>query len=325
MSLLYLLIIGSTFILTSCDIMEPDKPGRLVPKTVDEDPSLPSIIVNGAKLHSEAFGSPSDPMIVVLHGGPGSDYRHLLRCKEFASQGYRVVFYDQRGSGLSQRFPKSSYNSVQIMTDEVSGVIAYYRTSPTQKVFLLGHSWGAMLATIYVNEYPTAIDGLILGEPGGFIWQDVKDYMARVFDLGILSESLNDATYIDQFFTANEDNHIILDYKYGLFGASDSNVGNEGHLTRWRAGAVINKALHCLGEKENPNWTKHLHMYETKVLFIYSERNKAYGYNYALKVSSAYPNVQLFKTNGAGHDMLSFETGWKNTYPTMLSYLNNLK
>ncbi|MDL1892501.1 alpha/beta hydrolase, partial [Sphingobacteriales bacterium CHB3] len=56
----------------------------MVPLTVDQDPSLPSISVNGTQLHAETYGNPNDPMIVVLHGGPGSDYRSLLNCSKFA-------------------------------------------------------------------------------------------------------------------------------------------------------------------------------------------------------------------------------------------------
>ncbi len=147
--------------------------GNLVPKTVEGNPALPNILVNGTMLHSEAFGNPDSAMLVVLHGGPGSDYRYLLNCKELANQGYFVVFYDQRGSGLSKRHLKSSY-SIQVMLDDLSGVIAHYRSSPAQKVFLLGHSWGAILATAYINQYPTAIRGAILAEPGGFTWDDIE-------------------------------------------------------------------------------------------------------------------------------------------------------
>ena len=95
-----------------CEEQDLREPGNLVPKTVMEDLSLPSITVNDAKLHSEAFGNPYGTMIVVIHGGPGADYRGMLNCKDFVSNGYRVVFYDQRGSGLSQRFPLSSYTSL---------------------------------------------------------------------------------------------------------------------------------------------------------------------------------------------------------------------
>ena len=55
-----------------CDTHQLDDPGLLVPKTVDEDPSLPSIFVNGTQLHAETYGDPHNPMIVVLQGGPGS-------------------------------------------------------------------------------------------------------------------------------------------------------------------------------------------------------------------------------------------------------------
>ena len=47
-----------------------DGPGNLVPLTVDQDPSLPSITVNGTRLHAEAFGHPDSTMVVVIHGGP---------------------------------------------------------------------------------------------------------------------------------------------------------------------------------------------------------------------------------------------------------------
>jgi len=305
-----------------------DEPGNLVPKTVDQDPGLPSIHVNGAQLHAEAFGPPDSALVVILHGGPGSDYRYLLKCKEFANEGYRVVFYDQRGSGLSQRFPKSSY-TIQMMFDELAGVIDHYRTSPSQKVFLLGQSWGAMLATAYVNEHPTAISGLILGEPGGLIWEDVLDYVDRSRETKITSELMNDITYMDQFITGKEKEQEILDYKYGLLafaeGDKDNPVGNEGPVPFWRGGAICNKSLFDLGNAESPDWTTNLHQYSTKVLFLYSENNRAYGSEWAKKVSSAYPNVQLFEVMGAGHDMLTFDTGWNNTYPTMLSYLNSLR
>ncbi len=299
--------------------------GNLVPKTVDQDASVPSIRLNDAVLHAEAFGPANGPIVVVLHGGPGSDYRYLLNCKEFANRGYRVVFYDQRGTGLSQRFPKSYY-TMQVAYDDLSAVIAHYRISPAQKVFLLGHSWGAMLASAYINQYPTAIDGAILAEPGGLIWQDVEDYIVRSRKFKYFGEALNDAVYADQFITGKEDEHAILDYKFMLLTSSESSeIGNEGNLPEWRGGAVTFDAYLAIGDREKPNWTEHLAQYTTNVLFIYSANNKAYGLGHAQKVSSAYPNVQLFKTEGAGHDMLSFPTGWNNTYPVMLEYLSSLQ
>lgn len=199
-----------------------DEPGFLVPKTVDQDATLPSISVNGALLHSQAFGPEDSTLIICIHGGPGGDYRYMLNCKTLATKGYRIVFYDQRGAGLSQRFPRSWYLSQgnvgmdKIFYDELKGVIAHYKTSATQKIILLGQSWGAMLATAYAGKYPNEIHGLIVAEPGGLKWDDVVDYISKSRSFKLWGEALNDATYIDQFITGKEDQHEILDYKAGL-------------------------------------------------------------------------------------------------------------
>lgn len=319
----------ATLTFQSCDEeLDIHTPGNLVPPTVNEDSSLPSIKVNNVQLHAEAFGNPNDPMVVVLHGGPGADYRYLINCKALANDGYRVVFYDQRGAGLSQRFPGTTY-TMQLLYDDLDAVIAHYRSSPDQKVFLLGHSWGAMLATAYINQNLDAVAGAILCEPGGFKWGDVEDYIERSRDFKYLSEALNDAVFSDQFITGKDDDHAVLDYKFDLWAAADettdSPTGNEGKLPHWRSGAVTFDAYIRLAERTRPDWTTHLSQYTTKVLFVYSENNKAYGIAHAQKVSSAYPNADLFETLDAGHDMLTFQTGWNNTYPAIRNYLGNLK
>lgn len=327
MKTLLLVVLSTMLLFTGCEELDPGQPGLLVPRTVDQDASLSSIIVNNTQLHAEAFGNANDPMVVVLHGGPGIDYRYLLNCKALANHGYYVVFYDQRGSGLSKRESKSSY-SLQIMLDDLSGVIDYYRSSADQKIILLGHSWGAMLATAYINQYPNAIDGTILAEPGGFVWNDIKEYMNRAQDYGITSETLNDASYLDQFISGRESDHEQLDYKFGLSSMAESSdenpVGDEGNSPFWRMGAIVNRALFEIGNHEKPDWTSNLDSYTAKVLFVYSENNKAYGLEYAQHVSSAYPNVQLQRIDDAGHDMLTYTKGWNNFLPIALNYLNEI-
>lgn len=327
--LLSFVLLLSIFVFSCEKEMQINESGNLVPKTVDQNPNLPAIVINGAKLHAETFGNPNDPIIFVLHGGPAADYRYLLNCRELATQGYFVVFYDQRGTGLSQRFPRSYYNTgIQTSFDDLTSVIAHYKKSSTQKIFLLGHSWGAILASAYINQYPTAIDGAVLAEPGGLKWKDIDDYVKRSRKMNITGEALNNATYMDQFFTGKEDEHAILDYKYTLLastGDENSNVGNEGTLPMWRSGFVLQDVYSEIIEKEKSDWTTHLNKFSTKVLFVYSERNKTYGLAHAQAVAAAFPNVQLFEAKGAGHDMFSFPTGWNNTRPTILNYFNALK
>ncbi len=164
--------------------------------------------------------------------------------------------------------------------------------------------------------------------PEALVWHDVAEYVDRSREGEIRSELMNDITYMDQFITGKESQQEILDYKYGLQafadGDKDNPSGNEARIPFWRWGAVCNQALFDLGEDEKPDWTTNLHGYTAKVLFMYSENNRAYGPEWAKKVSSAYPNVQLFEVMGAGHDMLTFDTGWNNAYPVMLEYLKSI-
>ncbi|HNP48285.1 MAG TPA: alpha/beta hydrolase [Bacteroidia bacterium] len=301
-------------------------PKDLVPKTVDEDSSLPSIYISDTHLHSESYGNPDSAMIVVLHGGPGVDYRSLLNAKDLANEGYFVVFYDQRNTGLSRRHPKSSLH-IQQTIDDLSAVIQHYKRSANQKVFLLGHSWGAMLATEYINTYPTQIAGVVLAEPGGFTWEQTKAYVQKSRQSNVLGETVNDATYTDQFINSDENDHELADYKLAILSASGyapgNTQGNAGSYPFWRFGSAIFNKMNEDAAKDGFDFTQNLHQYTTPVLFVYSELNTSYGEQHAREVAAAYPNVHLEMVRGTGHEIVYF--AWNNFRPMVLNYFNNLK
>jgi len=304
---------------SSCQKHKLDTQEKLVPLTVDENEALPSIAINGTLLHAQEFGNPDSTMLVMLHGGPGADYRSLLKNKAFANDGYYVVFYDQRGSGLSKRHNPEAFTT-QMFIDDLHAVIDYYKTSPEQKVVLVGQSWGAMLATGYVNQYPNEIAGLILTEPGGFTWSDTKDYVNRAQQLELFAEGTNDYVYLDQFFTAKD--HRALDYKSALGTAADTHVGNADFTPFWRKGAICSSASFEYVQENSFDFTTNLKAFGPKVLFGYSELNGAYGRKHALLVSSAFSDVKLIEFKNTGHSIPYF--GWEQYHAEALTYLNDI-
>lgn len=307
----------------ACDsTMSLSDDGALVPLTVVDDPSLPSIMINGRLLHAEAFGHPNDPLLVVIHGGPGADYRSMLNYTDLSSDSFYVVFYDQLGSGLSERVDASVFSSVQIYIDELDAVIEHYRTAPEQQVILAGHSWGAMLATAYINQHTDKIDGAILTEPGGFTWDQTVAYFSKSRELKLFNEQTNDFVYQDQFISGSD--HNTLDYKLALSTAGDVGTGDIVPPVFWRYGAVCNTASLELASAnpEQMDFTTNLAPYSSKVLFAYSELNPAYGLGHAELVAAAYSNAELVEVKGCGHEIPQF--GWNSFYSIAKNYLDEI-
>lgn len=314
-----LLILGLNACSKQLDITDD---GCLVPETVIENPNLPFIDVDGIKLHSEAFGNPEDPIILVIHGGPGADYRGQLNFKQLAEDGFYVVFYDQRGSGLSQRLNDTGYPAVEVYINELDGVINHYRKDINQKVILAGHSWGAMLAAAYINKNPNKVDGSIFAEPGGFTWDETIEYISRTRKFKLFREPTNDFVYQDQFVTASD--HNVLDYKLGLSISSDVNTGDVAPPPFWRYGWVCNQSSIdlAINDPEKMDFTTNLKDFTPKTLFVYSELNKSYGKEHATLVASHLSYVELHEVKGCGHEIPEF--GWSNYYPIVKNYLNEI-
>lgn len=135
----------------------------VVAPLVTQDDGLPSAMVGGVKLHLRQIDGPADaPTIIVLHGGPGGDFRSLLALSAL-SETYNVVFFDQRGAGLSERVPAEQL-TLNGYVNELNGVKRL--VSPNAPVALIGHSWGAMLATAYLGHHPEDVTAAVLIEPG---------------------------------------------------------------------------------------------------------------------------------------------------------------
>jgi proline iminopeptidase len=294
--------------LALCGCLDPGDPGNLVPKTVVEDPDLPRIEVAGTMLHAEAFGDPAAPIVMALHGGPGSDYRAMLPLRELADDGYRVVFWDQRGAGLSQRHDAASYTMAGTLED-LRLVIEHYTTAQGQPLVFVGHSWGAMYATWFINEhgdYGGRVRGAVLSEPGAFTKKQLEAFMDRLTgSIDLTSEQLNDGTWSRQFMSPAD--HARADYLAVTlaYGGAPSERHDRAHPTPlWRKGAVVSAALLELGMERGFDWTTNLQAFDRKVLFLRGDLNTAATLEHQQELASSYPDAEILTMTGVGHEML---------------------
>lgn len=99
----------------------------------------------------------TNPVILFLHGGPGtSDMCMLRRHLSGLEKHFIVISWDQRGAGksFSAIHPESSMKIEQFLSDvyELTGMLC--KRFNQEKIFLAGHSWGTVLGVLSVRDHP---------------------------------------------------------------------------------------------------------------------------------------------------------------------------
>ena len=105
--------------------------------------------------------SPGKLPLLCLHGGPGFPHDYLEPLEAIAATGRRVIFYDQLGCGNSDQPHDPSMWTVPLFVEEL-GLIR--RALGLEHVYLLGQSWGGMLAMEYALTQPAGLTSLILAD-----------------------------------------------------------------------------------------------------------------------------------------------------------------
>lgn len=291
----------------------------VVPATTTDDPALPSRNVGGYRYHLEVLGLPTRPVVVVVHGGPGGDYRYLLPLRPLSEE-YQVVFYDQRGSGLSPRVP-SDQLSLDHYIDDLHSIIA--SVSPHAPVRLIGHSWGAMLAAAYLDRHPDQVSHAVLAEPAfltaerGNQWFDSVRHMRPRPSLPLLSgawRSLMQSLYVygpdddaredflqQQLTELDVPGHPLAAYY------CDEDL-KTAYLPAWRSGARALQALFTQGRDEAGRFTVNLvsptiKRYPHKVLLVAGSCNTIIGPEAQRQNMELFSNAELAVIEDAGHTM----------------------
>lgn len=126
--------------------------------TPDHEDGL--ISVNGTRLfvHREGSGEPA----IVIHGGPLLDHTYLQPYLAPLGAELELIFYDQRLSGRSDGVVDSTSVRLDTFVDDIE---ALREALGLERVHLIAHSWGALLAMKYAVSYPDRLRSLMLLDP----------------------------------------------------------------------------------------------------------------------------------------------------------------
>ncbi len=135
-------------------------PGSAAPTSGALDRGSHTFQSTGVRLWYRVAGQGTGTPIIFLHGGPGegSQVFQAFGGPELEER-WRLVYLDQRGAGRSERPKDASKYSMRILVDDVERL---RQRLGSQKVVLLGHSFGTQLATEYAVKYPARVQALVL-------------------------------------------------------------------------------------------------------------------------------------------------------------------
>ncbi|OMP76198.1 MULTISPECIES: proline iminopeptidase-family hydrolase [unclassified Chitinophaga] len=124
--------------------------------------------------------------VLLLHGGPGFSHDYMECFEDFLpKEGMEIYYYDQLGCGNSDQPSDTTLWTVSNYVEELEQV---RKGLHLDSFYIVGHSWGGMLAMEYLHKYQSHVKGAVL-----------SNMTAGMIDYTTYTKQLK-----EQFFTARD-------------------------------------------------------------------------------------------------------------------------
>jgi proline iminopeptidase len=110
------------------------------------------------EIYWEVSGNPNGVPILFVHGGPGAGTTPAHR-RFFDPKHYRIILFDQRGSGHSKPYGEINNNTTNHLITDMEAIRCHLGVD---KWILFGGSWGSTLSIAYGVAHPKRCLGFIL-------------------------------------------------------------------------------------------------------------------------------------------------------------------
>ncbi len=233
--------------------------------------------------------------LLLLHGGPGSTHEYFEAFDSyFPGASIEYYYYDQLGSLYSDNPDDSDLWNTERFVDEVEQVRKALGLG-RDNFYILGHSWGGILAIEYALKYQQNIKGLIISNMMASI-PAYNKYASEVLmtsmDPKILAEikqfeadeKYDDPRYTELLIKHHYEHHVLrlpadqwpdpvnrgfrLNYNLYLQMQGPSELGASGKLLNWDRTDDLNKITVptlVIGAEHDTMDPKHMEMMSQKV------------------------------------------------------------
>jgi proline iminopeptidase len=114
------------------------------------------------KVWTKRIGNNPTKKLLLLHGGPACSHEYFECMESFLpAEGIEFIYYDQLGSFYSDQPKNDSLWTTERFVEELEQVRQALGLNK-DNFYLLGHSWGGILAMEYALKYQQHIKGMIV-------------------------------------------------------------------------------------------------------------------------------------------------------------------
>ena len=111
---------------------------------------------------TKRYGNNPTIKLLTLNGGPGATHEYFECFESFLpAEGIEFIYYDQLGCGNSTNPDDTTFWNLARYVEEVETVRKALNLTP-DNFYLLGHSWGGILALEYALKYQQHMKGLVI-------------------------------------------------------------------------------------------------------------------------------------------------------------------
>lgn len=170
---------------------------------------------NNAKIHYKIIGKGKP--VLFLSGGPGFSSDYMTPIADLLSNSFQCILPDQRGTGKSV---VTTYDTTTINISATLEDIEFLRKQlGYEEWIILGHSYGGLLASKYISDYPNSISKMILVGTAGLntsLW----DYFGDNIWSRLLPSDKELADYWnDSIIVTNDFKHSRYEYQKAIMPA----------------------------------------------------------------------------------------------------------
>lgn len=149
--------------------------------------------VDGTRLFLDLRGTPGDPPLLYLHGGPGISCHHFMTWQgDLLSRSLFLVGMDQRGVLRSDPIRPGEVFTEDTLVDDCEAV---REALGIPRWTVLGHSYGGRLALRYARRHPDRVAAVVFECPG---WDIAETERRRLPAAAAIFDELGDRASADR-------------------------------------------------------------------------------------------------------------------------------